>query len=326
MSNKLVFKIEQKLVRKSKSSCNKSCRYIHKELRTVGFVFIRFFYKFLSILQVHCFGKQKGIKEMQSGPWIHAENPLESQKYSQVGPWVEGRGGLSRPKSGGSGRRRRGGSGGGARGGRDLPVCGIGWGWGLPERGRRRCRGWGGSVEQATAVLRRPWWPGLLGKGPASFTEARGTNSRGLFGRRDGGSGGSPRRGSGNGDGGGGGVFLRTGELGLVPGNESEREGRESFLVKQMGEREACCRGGARVKARRSAVLAGKAARGTPRGLVHGREVAEVMGQGRGCSRSWSGSWSERRVARALPVGRSRGEEGEERERVERENERSQLV
>ena len=60
------------------------------------------------------------------------------------------------------------------------------------------------------------------------------------------------------------------------------------------GEREACCRGGARVKARRSVVLAGKAARGTPRGLVHGREVAEVMGQGRGCSRSWSGSWSER--------------------------------
>ena len=83
--------------------------------------FLQFFCEFISILQVHCFGKQKGIKEMQTGPWIHAENPLESQKYSQVGPWVEveegeGRGGLSRPKSGSSGRRRRGGSGGGARG------------------------------------------------------------------------------------------------------------------------------------------------------------------------------------------------------------------
>ena len=131
-------------------------------------------------------------------------------------------------------------------------------------------------------MLRRPWWPGLLGKGPASFTEARGTNSRGLFGRRDGGSGGSPRRGSGNGDGGGGGVFLRTGELGLVPGNESEREGRESFLAKQMGAGSAReGRGAARQREGCSALLANRGRVWRAGASEHGGRVAAAMGQGR---------------------------------------------
>src|SRR6185312_14776762 len=71
-------------------------------------------------------------------PLTLAQNPLGSKNKSQPCPWTEveegqDRGGLSRPKSGGSGRRRRGESGGGARGDRALPVCGLKRGWGWPE-------------------------------------------------------------------------------------------------------------------------------------------------------------------------------------------------
>src|SRR6185503_17666950 len=37
-----------------KTLCNKSCRYYFIESRTIEFVFFRFFYDFISILQVHC--------------------------------------------------------------------------------------------------------------------------------------------------------------------------------------------------------------------------------------------------------------------------------
>ena len=39
---------------KWKTLCNKSCRYCYIESITVEFVFFRFFYDFISILQVHC--------------------------------------------------------------------------------------------------------------------------------------------------------------------------------------------------------------------------------------------------------------------------------
>ena len=39
---------------KWKTLCNKSCRYYFIESRTVEFVFFRFFYDFISILQVYC--------------------------------------------------------------------------------------------------------------------------------------------------------------------------------------------------------------------------------------------------------------------------------
>ena len=51
---------------------------VTRNLDQLSLHFFRFFYEFISILQVHCFGKQKGIKETQTGPWIHAENPVES--------------------------------------------------------------------------------------------------------------------------------------------------------------------------------------------------------------------------------------------------------
>ena len=49
-------------------------------------------------------------------------------------------------------------AGGGARGGRELPVGGLGWGWGRQEGGRRR-----------RSSLPEMWW--RAGDGPARDSE-----------------------------------------------------------------------------------------------------------------------------------------------------------
>ena len=47
------------------------------------FHFFRFFYEFISILQVHCFGKQKGKS------FLFAQRSLEELTSSQISPWPE---------------------------------------------------------------------------------------------------------------------------------------------------------------------------------------------------------------------------------------------
>ena len=122
-------------------------------------------------------------------------------------------------------------------------------------------------------------------------------------------------------------------------GNESEREGRESFLVKQMGEREACCRGGARVKVRRSAVVAGRAARGAPEGSrmasawPRRRDRAGVV-RGRSARLPWRGSTpvamhycvAGELCSPAENRGGGREIRERERERLERERESTGLT
>jgi len=122
---------------KRKSVCNKSCRYLCKDSRTVEFAFFYFSTIFKRIYNFAVWNWKLKTR-FADMPLTLAQNPLGSKNKSQPCPWMEveegqDRGSLSRPKSGGSGRRRRGESGGGARGDRALPVCGLKRGWGWPE-------------------------------------------------------------------------------------------------------------------------------------------------------------------------------------------------
>ena len=60
--------MEQKLLRKRNSACKKTCRYIHKELRTVGFAFFHFSMIYNRIYKFTSFGNKKEKKLLRRGP------------------------------------------------------------------------------------------------------------------------------------------------------------------------------------------------------------------------------------------------------------------
>ena len=63
---KLICNPEIKLLAKSKSRCNKSCRSSFKDSKTLEFAFFRFFYEFLLNFKVHSL---MFMSSLQFKPW-----------------------------------------------------------------------------------------------------------------------------------------------------------------------------------------------------------------------------------------------------------------